>query len=207
MSKLVLYTHPQSRGRIAHWMMEELGEPYEVVWLDYAGSMQASDYLVINPMGKVPALQHGEAIVTEAAAICAYLADQFPAKQLIPIQPQERAAYFRWLFFAAGPLEQAVTAKSQNWLVKSEQESFLGFGNYSKTINALAQALQTNPYIAGKEFSAADVYVGSHISWGMLFNTIEKQPVFEDYVARLYVRSAYNRANQINDQYLQAQKN
>lgn len=206
MSKLVLYTNPQSRGRIAHWMMEELSEPYEVVWLDYATSMQAPEYLAINPMGKVPALTHGLAVITEAAAICAYLADQFPAKQLMPPQPEDRAAFFRWLFFAAGPLEQAVTVKSQNWPVTPEQEGILGFGNYSKTINALAQALRASPYIAGREFSAADVYVGSHISWGMLFNTIEKLPVFEDYVSRLYLRPAYKRANQINNQRLQAAK-
>lgn len=206
MSKLVLYTNPQSRGRIAHWMMEELGEPYEVIWLDYASTMQAPEYLAINPMGKVPALTHGAAVITEAAAICAYLADQFPAKQLMPTQLEERASFFRWLFFAAGPLEQAVTVKAQNWPVTPEQEGFLGFGNYTKTINTLAKALQASPYIAGREFSAADVYVGSHLSWGMLFNTIEKQPIFEDYVARLYQRPAYNRANQINDQYLQVQK-
>lgn len=206
MSHLVLYTHPQSRGRIAHWMLEELDEPYETVWLDYASTMQAPEYLRINPMGKVPAIQHGEAIVTETAAICAYLADQFPDKLLIPTTPKNRAAYFRWLFFAAGPLEQAVTAKSQHWTVTPEQEGFLGFGNYTKTLNTLASALKHHTYIAGDQFSAADVYVGSHISWGMLFKTIEKQPVFEDYVARLYKRPAYSRANQINDQYLQAQK-
>lgn len=205
MSKLVLYTNPQSRGRVTHWMMEELGEPYEVVWLDYAGSMQAPDYLAINPMGKVPALKHGEAIVTEAAAICAYLADQFPEKQLIPTQPQERAAYFRWLFFAAGPLEQAVTVKSQNWLVTPEQEVFLGFGNYQKTTHALAAALKASPYIAGEQFSAADVYVGSHLAWGMLFKTIEEQSVFKDYVQRLHARPAYAKSLQINEEYLRTQ--
>lgn len=202
MSQLVLYSNPQSRGRIAHWMMEELGEPYETVWLDYATSMQAPEYLALNPMGKVPALKHGEAIVTETAAICAYLAAQFPEKALMPTSQTEQAAYFRWLFFAAGPLEQAVTVKSQNWPVTPEQEGFLGFGNYTKTINALASALRAKPYIAGTAFSAADVYVGSHLGWGMLFSTIEKQPVFEDYVQRLHARPAYQRAVQINDDYL-----
>ncbi|WP_298611019.1 glutathione S-transferase family protein [uncultured Thiothrix sp.] len=205
MSKLVLYTNPQSRGRIAHWMMEELGEPYEIVWLDYATSMQAPEYLAINPMGKVPAITHGTAIVTETAAICAYLADQYPEKQLIPSNIQDRAAYFRWLFFAAGPLEQAVTVKSQNWLVTPEQEVFLGFGNYQKTTHALAIALKASAYIAGEHFSAADVYVGSHLAWGMLFKTIEEKPVFKDYVQRLHARPAYAKALQINEEYLRTQ--
>lgn len=204
MSNLTLYTNPQSRGRIAHWVMEELGEPYETVWLDYASTMHAPDYLAINPMGKVPALKHGDAIVTETAAICAYLADQFPEKQLIPTNSVDRAAFFRWLFFAAGPLEQAVTAKSQGWAVTAEQEGFLGFGNYSKTISTLAAALAQSPYIAGEQFSAADVYVGSHLGWGMLFNSIEKQPIFEDYVARLHLRPAYLQTEQLNDAYLLA---
>ena len=204
MSNLTLYTNPQSRGRIAHWMMEELGEPYETAWLDYASTMHAPDYLAINPMGKVPALKHGAAIVTETAAICAYLADQFPEKQLIPTNSVDRAAFFRWLFFAAGPLEQAVTAKSQGWAVTVEQEGFLGFGNYSKTISTLAAALEQSPYIAGEQFSAADVYVGSHLGWGMLFNSIEKQPIFEDYVARLHLRPAYLQTEQLNDAYLLA---
>jgi glutathione S-transferase len=206
MKNLVLYTNPQSRGRIAHWMMEELAEPYETVWLDYTTSMHAPEYLAINPMGKVPALKHGKAVVTETAAICAYLATQFPEKQLMPAHAEGQAAFFRWLFFAAGPLEQAVTAKSQNWSVTPEQEGFLGFGNYNKTISTLANALQLSPYIAGEKFSAADVYVGSHLSWGMLFNSIEAQPVFEDYVARLKLRPAFIRSNQINDQYMQSQK-
>ncbi len=168
--------------------------------------MQGLEYLAINPMGKVPALTHGKAVVTETAAICAYLASQFPEKQLMPANSEGQAAFFRWLFFAAGPLEQAVTAKSQNWSVAPEQEGFLGFGNYSKTIRALANALQLSPYIAGEHFSAADVYVGSHLSWGILFNSIEAQPVFEDYVARLTLRPAFIRANQINNQYMQTQK-
>ena len=206
MSQLVLYTNPQSRGRIAHWMLQELAEPYEIVWLDYATTMQAPEYLAINPMGKVPALQHGTAVVTEAAAICAYLADQFPEKQLIPNSAQDRAAYFRWLFFAAGPLEQALSAKSQGWLVKPEQESVLGFGNYTKTIHALTLALENSPYIAGEQFSAADVYIGSHVYWGMLFNTIEASPVFSDYVNRLSKRPAYLQEHKINEDYLQAQQ-
>ncbi|HPQ97336.1 MAG: glutathione S-transferase family protein [Thiothrix sp.] len=200
MSNLTLYTNPQSRGLIAHWMLEELGEPYETVWLDYATSMQAPEYLAVNPMGKVPALKHGDALVTETAAICAYLADTFPAKNLIPpAGSPQRATYYRWLFFAAGPVEQAVVTRSQKWSVTPEQEGFLGFGNYNKTISTLRSALQPGPYICGEQFTAADVYVGSHISWGLLFGTIEKHPDFEAYAQRLYARPAYQRTQQLNE--------
>ncbi len=203
MTTLVFYTNPQSRGRIAHWMLEEIAEPYETVWLDYATTMQTPEYLALNPMGKVPALQHGTAVVTETAAICAYLADRFPEKNLIPpVNDPARAAYFRWLFFAAGPLEQAVTAKSMSWQVPEGKEGFIGFGSYEKTINTLEQALTATTYLCGEQFTAADVYVGSHLGWGMLFGTIEKRPVFETYVARLYARPAYQQANSINDQKL-----
>ncbi len=200
MTKLVFYTNPQSRGRIAHWMLEEIAEPYETVWLDFATTMQAPEYLAVNPMGKVPALQHGTALVTETAAICAYLADRFPEKNLIPpANDPARAAYFRWLFFAAGPLEQAVTAKSLGWQVPEGREGFVGFGSYEKTINTLEQALAATTYLCGEQFTAADVYVGSHLGWGMLFGTIEKRPVFEAYVARLYARPAYLQANHLNE--------
>lgn len=203
MTKLTFYTNPQSRGRIAHWMLEEIAEPYETVWLDYATTMQASEYLAVNPMGKVPALQHGTALVTETAAICAYLADRFPEKNLIPpANDPARAAYFRWLFFAAGPLEQAVTAKSLGWQVPEGKAGFVGFGSYEKTIDTLEQALANTTYLCGEQFTAADVYVGSHLGWGMLFGTIERRPVFEAYVARLYARPAYLQANRLNEEKL-----
>lgn len=202
MSGLTLYTNPQSRGIIAHWMLEELGEPYEIVWLDYATSMQAPEYLTINPMGKVPALKHGAALVTETAAICTYLADAFPEQNLIPpAGSAQRAAFYRWMFFAAGPVEQAVTVKAQKWSVTPEQEGFVGFGSYDKTIATLLTALQPGPYICGEKFTAADVYVGSHISWGMLFGTMEKYPEFEEYVQRLYARPAYQRTRQRNEEH------
>ena len=203
MPTLTLYTNPQSRGRIAHWMMEELGEPYETVWLDYATTMREPAFLAVNPMGKVPTIQHNGMVVTETAAICAYLADHFPEKNLIPpANGPARAAYFRWLFFAAGPLEQAVTAKSMGWLVPEEKEGFVGFGSYERTLSALEQALTATSYICGDQFTAADVYVGSHLGWGMLFGTIETRPVFEAYVARLYARPAYLQSVGLNEEHL-----
>lgn len=207
MNDLVFFTNPQSRGRIAHWMLEETGLPYETVWLDFGSTMKSSDYLHVNPMGKVPALRHGGVSVTEAAAICAYLADRFPEKNLIPPPSHpSRAAYFRWLFFAAGPLELAVTAKALGWQVPEGKSSFIGFGSYSATMDALETALMPGPYICGEQFTAADVYVGSQLGWGMMFGTIEKRPLFEAYVGRLYARPAAVQANRINEDYLKSLK-
>lgn len=206
MSDLQLYTHPQSRGRIAHWMLEELGQPYETVWLDYGTSMKAPEYLGINPMGKVPALRHGGAVVTEAAAICAYLAEAFPEQGLKPAPgTPESAAYHRWLFFAAGPLEQAVVARALGWFVPPGRSAMVGFGSYEDTLNALELALSASPYVCGERFTAADVYVGSSVGWGLQFGTIEKRPVFEAYAERLQARPAALRAQVWNEARLKAQ--
>ena len=205
MSTLTLYTNPQSRGRIAHWMMEELGQPYDTVWLDYGTTMKAPDYLAINPMGKVPALKHGSAVVTEAAAICAYLADAFPQAGLKPAPgTPESAAYHRWLFFAAGPLEQAVVAKSLGWAVPEGRSAMVGFGSYEDTLDALELALSGSPYVCGERFTAADVYVGSSVDWGLQFGTMERRPVFEAYADRLRERVAYRGALQINEKRIKA---
>ena len=204
MSELVFYTNPQSRGRIVHWMMEELGQPYRTVWLEFGPEMKSPDYRAVNPMGKVPTLRHGEAVVTEAAAICAYLADAFPEAGLAPAPTSpERAPYLRWLFFAAGPLEQAVTAKALGWTVPPGREGMAGFGSYADTLDALETALRPGPYICGERFSAADVYVGSSLGWGLMFGTVEKRPVFETYVERLRSRAAAQSADRINMERLQ----
>jgi len=187
-------------------MLEETGEPYQTVWLDYATSMRAPDYLRINPMGKVPTIVHDEVVITETAAIVTYLADRFPAASLIPAAGSgQRGTFYRWLFFAAGPLEQAVTARSQKWTVTPEQEGMVGFGTYERTLATLETALKPGPYICGQQFTAADVYVGSQLHWGMLFGTIGKKPLFEDYVARLHDRPASQRANTLNEAYLMQQ--
>lgn len=205
MSELTFYTHPQSRGRIAHWMMEELGEPYETVWLDFGTSMKAPEYLAVNPMGKVPALKHDGVMITEAAAICTYLADRFSDKQLIPSAGSPlRAAFYRCMFFAAGPLEQMVTAKALGWTVPPDRARMVGFGCEADVLHALELALSPGPYICGEQFTAADVYVGSQIGWGLMFGTLEKRPIFEAYVARLNARPAALRANQINEMRLKS---
>lgn len=206
MSDLILYTNPQSRGRIVHWMMEELGLPYETVWLDYATTMKAPEFRAINPMGKVPALRHGEVVVTETSAICAYLADRFPEQGLAPPDNDlARANYYRWLFFAAGPVEQAVTAHSMGWEVPEGKEVSVGFGTFEQTRDVLPLALEPGPYICGEQFTAADVYIGANIGWGILFGTIEMQPIYEEYLGNLHARPAYQRAEKINDDYMKSQ--
>ncbi|MCB1648661.1 MAG: glutathione S-transferase family protein [Pseudomonadales bacterium] len=195
MALLTFYTNPQSRGQIVRWMLEETGIEYEVEVLQYGGSMKAPEYLAINPMGKVPAIRHRGTVVTEVAAICAYLADAFPDAGLAPaVSDPLRGTYYRWLFFAAGPLEMAVTVKAMKWEAPAERQGTLGYGNEALTLNALEGAIAGKSYLCGEQFTAADVYVGSALRWGMLFGTIDKRAVFEAYVSRLEARPALQRA-------------
>lgn len=198
MSDLILYTNPMSRGRIARWMLEEVGQPYRTEILDYGTTMKGTAYLAINPMGKVPAIRHGDTVVTEAAAICAYLADAFPEAGLAP-PPAERGAYYRWLFFAAGPLEAAVTAKALGLEAPADKAMMAGYGSYDQTVDTLEKAVTGRDYIASDRFTAADLYIAAHIGWGMQFGTIPKRPAFEAYAERLYARPAHKRATEIDD--------
>jgi glutathione S-transferase len=191
---LTLYTNPQSRGRIAMWMMEEVGQPFNAVVVEYGAPMRTPEFLALNPMGKVPVLTHGNAVVTETAAICAYMAETFPEAGLAP-RPGERADYYRWLFFAAGPLETAVSARAMGLEAPTEQRGRVGYGNYETTIAALEAKFSASDYVAGGRFTAADVYVGSHLIWGLMFKTIPSSPAFRDYRERLMARPAYRRAN------------
>ena len=199
--ELVLYTHPMSRGRIARWMLEEVGQPYRTEVIEYGPAMKGPDYLAVNPMGKVPALRHGEVVVTEAAAICAYLADAFPEAGLAPPSGSPlRGAYYRWLFFAAGPLEAAATNKAMNFVLPEGRGSAMaGYGSLETVLDVLEAAVSQGEYLAGERFSAADLYLGSHLGWGMIFGTIEKRPAFERYFGRLSARPAAKRANELDD--------
>ena len=197
MSDLTFYTNPQSRGRTARFMLEEVGVPYQTVILDYEGAMKTPEYLAINPMGKVPAIRHGDAIVTESAAICAYLADAFPDAGLAPPAGQ-RADYYRWLFFAAGPVEAAIMDKYRKLEPSAEEQRMVGYGTFDTTFAALDAAVTRNPWLAGPDFSAADVYAGSQIDWPIQFGMLEPTPALTDYIARLRARPGYLRAKQID---------
>lgn len=198
--EIVFYTNPMSRGRIVRWMLEELGQPYRTEVLDYGTTMKAPAYLAINPMGKVPAVAYRGVVVTECAAICAWLADAFPEAGLAPaFDDPARGTWLRWLFFAAGPLEAAVTAKSLGLLAPADKAMTAGYGSFDDVIAALETAVATGPYILGDRFSAADVYVGSQIIWGLMFKTLPERPAFQAYAERLSTRPAAVRAREIDD--------
>ena len=195
---LVFYTNPHSRGRIARWMLEEAGAEYRTEIIEYGAEMKSPPYLDINPMGKVPAINHGGVVVTETAAICAYLADAFPDAGLAPT-PQESGSYYRWLFFAAGPLEAAIINRSLGFEVPEERERMVGYGTYAAVMDTLEAALAKSDYAAGSRFTAADVYLGAHIGWGFEFGTIEKRASLVDYWSRIEGREARHRADELDN--------
>ena len=194
--KIVFYHNPMSRGRIVRWMLEEVGVPYEtkIVNLEKR-EHKAPEYLAVNPMGKVPAIVHNGTVVTETAAICAYLADAFPRAGLAPgVGDAARGTYYRWLFFAAGCLEPAIIDKV-NARPKIEREGMLSYGTYETTLATLEKALVPGPWILGERFSAADVYVGSCVGWGLYTKGLEPRSAFLSYSERCQQRPANKRAN------------
>lgn len=202
---IVFYTHPMSRGRIARWMLEEIGQPYRTEILDYGTTMKSPEYLAINPMGKVPAIRHDGQVVTECAAICAYLADVFPQAGLGPL-PAERGAYYRWLFYAAGPIEAAMAHRALQLSPPPDKQAMLGYGSVERVADTLEQVLPRAPYITGERFTAADVYLGAEIGWATQFGILERRPAYVAYLERLHARPAWQRAKQLDDAALAALK-
>lgn len=195
---LTFYTNPMSRGQIARWALHEAGVDYEQKIVAYGEEMKSEPYISINPMGKVPAIDHEGHVVTECAGICAYLAEAFPEADLAPTD-NERADYLRWLFFAAGPLESAVTNKSMGWSVEDpEKKGMLGYGDYDLAVSVLEKLLQDRDYVCGNRFTMADVYVGSQVGWGTQFGTLPGLDAFRDYAARVQARPAYKEAKAID---------
>jgi len=198
MAELTFYTNPMSRGRIVRWMLEEAGAPYDTEVVPYE-HIKDPAYLAINPMGKVPAIRHRGHVVTECAAICAYLADVFPEAGLGPSE-EEKADYYRWLFYAAGPVEQAVTNHHAKWDPAPEQQRMFGYGTYDRVVAVLDELLSGRDYVCGDRFTAADVYVGSAIMWGTMFGTLPQRDSFTRYSGRLMERDAYRRATALDDE-------
>ena len=197
MAELDFYTNPQSRGQIVRWMLEEVGASYETHILDYATTLKGPEYLAINPMGKIPAIVHRGKVVTEWAAICAYLADAFPDAGLAPDR-SDRADYYRWMFFASGPIEQAFSNKSAGYEPTPEKQRMFGYGNFDLTVDTAEKALAGKTFIAGERFSAADVVFGSQLNFLIMFKMLEPRPVFSDYVARITDRDAYRRGQALD---------
>ncbi len=198
MAEFTLFTNPMSRGQIARWALHEAGADYDTQLVDWDDKPEA--LLAVNPMGKVPTLVHHHNghhhVITECAAICHYLAAMH-APELTP-RAEEMADYYRYFFFAAGPLEQAIVANSMGWTVPADKEMMAGFGTYERTIDTLEMLMGDRDYVCGERFTMADVYVGSHITWGMDFGSIPKRDAFEDYAARLRKRTAYGEARAID---------
>ena len=194
--ELVFYTNPQSRGAMTHWMLEEIGCPYRMEVLAFGPEMKTPAYLAINPMGKVPAIKQGDTVVTETGAILSYLADRFPEARLAP-PPAQRGAYYRWLFFVAGCCEPALGNKAAGWNPDTpELKVRFGYGSYEQVIDTVAKAVEGKRYIAGDNFTAADLYMASFLHWGMMFGVVDKRPAFEAYVRPHIERPAAKRAEE-----------
>ena len=199
MSELIFYTNPMSRGRTIRWMLEEIGVPYDTEILQYGSTMKQEPYISINPMGKVPAIKHNGKVVTEVAAIVCYLADAFPQAGLAP-PTNDRADYYRWIFFVAGPIEAAFSNKAAGWEPDSDKQRMFGYGTYDLAIDTLEKAVSGNPFIAGDTFTAADLLVGAYIGFMIKFNLLEPRPAFTRYLERVTDRDAFRRASEIDDQ-------
>ncbi|WP_379547522.1 glutathione S-transferase family protein [Qipengyuania sp. DSG2-2] len=210
MAEFTFYTVAMSRGQIARWALHEAGADYEQVVFEWA--TRPDNFTDINPMNKVPALVHHHAIesgghhdhtITECAAINHYLAETHPDAGLLP-DTHEKAAYFRWLFFAAGPLEQALMAKALNWEVPEERTATAGFGTLELTLSAMDGWLSSHDFVCGERFTMADTYVGSQFVWGLRFGSIPATPAFKAYVERVTQRKAYSEANAIDAELIEA---
>jgi len=201
MADLIFYHNPQSRGRIIRWMLEEVGQPYETEIIPYE-EMKCDRYLAIHPLGKVPALKHNGHVLTECAAICTYLADVFPEAMMGP-SAEEKADYYRWLFYAAGPLEAAISNQAMGWQVPQERERMFGYGNFEKAIAAVDELFSLRDYVCGNRFTAADVYVGSQIMFPLQFGMLPERDSFLKYRDRLQRRAAYKRANEIDEKIIE----
>ncbi|MXO60230.1 glutathione S-transferase [Altererythrobacter salegens] len=199
MAAFTFFYNPMSRAQIARWALHEVGADYEPVLVEWGNKPQA--LLDANPMGKLPTIIHHHGshdhVVSESAAVCHYLALTHPRAELTPSE-HEAADYFRWFFFAAGPLEQAATSKMFGWEMTPEREMSAGFGNYERTMDALDGWLSTHDYVCGDRFTMADVYVGSHVDWGLQFKSFPERDSFLAYAGRVQQRPAYKEAKAID---------
>jgi glutathione S-transferase len=195
--EIVFYHNPMSRGRIAHWMLEEVGAPYRVELLSFdKAEHKAPGYLAVNPMGKIPAIVHRGTVITEAAAICTYLADAFPVSKLAPaLDDPARGTYLRWLFFGAGCIEPALVDHMFS-RPQVPRRGALGYGSYEDVFDVLERVVAPGPFILGERFSAADVYIASQIQWGMMTKSLDARPAFTEYLGRCVTRPALQRSQQ-----------
>ena len=204
MAEYTFFMNPMSRAQIARWALHEVGADYEPVLVEWANKPES--LLAANPMGKLPTIIHhapdGDRVVSEAAAICAYLAEMHPQAGLLPNEA-EKADYLRWLFFAAGPVEQAITARALGFEPKPDQEMMAGFGNFDRTVSTLEDHLANNAFVCGDRFTMADVYVGSTVDWGLTFGTLPKNDAFGAYAERFRQRPGYKAGKAIDNKMIE----
>ena len=207
MADYTFFTNPMSRGQIVRWALHEVGADYEQVLVDWQDKPAA--FLAANPMGKVPTIVHhapdGDRTVTEAAAICLYLAEMHPEAGLLP-NDAETAAYLRWTFFAAGPIEQCITSRALKFEPTPQQEMLAGWGNFDRAMDTLDQFLTGRTWVCGERFTMADVYVGSSVDWGMTFGILPPRESFVAYAERIQARPAYKAAKAVDNALIEAAK-
>lgn len=196
MTDLTLYTNPMSRGRMVRWMLEEMGVPYTAEIVDFGAGMRTPEYLALNPMAKVPTLTHGDTVITEGGAIITWLAMNFPDCGLLP---DDQGDFLRWMFFAAGPVEQAVTFRALGVDIPREKRGMVGCGDYDSVVSTLRTLVSRGEWLAGDRFSALDVYLGGQIGWGVGFGTLPADPLFLAYADRIQNRPAAKRANDLDN--------
>ncbi|HMV66571.1 MAG TPA: glutathione S-transferase family protein [Myxococcota bacterium] len=194
---VVLYHHPFSRAANVVWMLEEVGVPYELRYVDVtSGAQKTPEYRAINPMGKLPALEDGEARVTESAAIAVYLADRYASGRLAPaLDDPRRGAFLRWCFYAPSVIEPGCSAHAAGWAYRP---GAAGWGTWDEMLETIEAAITPGPWLLGEAFSMADVVFGGTIRYMLQFNMLEKRPSFEAYAERLSARPASVRAAAIN---------
>lgn len=193
--EVVFYHWPQSRGRTVHWMLEEAGAPYRIELISLEkGEQKKPGFLSINPMGKLPAIVHRGTVITETGAIITYLADEFPAARLAPpIGTPARGAFLRWMFFGSGCIDGALIDRMLDRPAASRPGA-IGYGRFEDFVDTLEKVISTSPYLLGDTFTAADLFVGSQIAFGLMLKTIEARPSFRSYVERVTSRPASKRA-------------
>lgn len=192
MSDYTLFFNPMSRALIAKWAFAEAGVTPQLTMVEWDNKPPA--LTKVNPLGKLPTIIHhsdsGSHVVSEAAAVCHYLAEM-EAPALLP-RADEKADYFRWMFFSAGPLESAIASKNLGWEPEdAKQEMTVGFGSFDRTVDALEEWFARHSFVCGDRFTMADVYVGSQVDWGLRFGTIPDRDSLRQYQQRLQARDAY----------------
>jgi glutathione S-transferase len=196
--QIVLYHSPNTRSSIALTLLEELGVPYDLEVLDMkAGEQQQPAYLAVNPMGKVPAIRHGDAVITEQVAIFLYLADLFPEAGLAPaVHSPMRGPYLRWMVFYAACFEPAIGDKALNRPAGPPGQ--MGYGDFDRVMKTISDQLAKGTYLLGEKFTAADILWGNGLTWTKIFGLLPEDPVFDAYIARHTERPSVARANAID---------